>query len=158
MWWSEEQWAALADPVECGMCADAHLDENEHSLLVTSTAATHVRIARNQAHRGYCLVILRDHVTDLGDLNADQLGVFWQDVQRAGRAITAVFAPRKIDYLVMGHRMPHLHCHVFPQHSENDPKRNVDISDGPVLPSLQSIREDAQALRRAWTAQSDAVL
>ena len=140
------------------MCADAHLGENPHSVLVTSTTATHVRISRNQAHRGYCLVILRDHITDLADLTPEQLNAFWADVQRAGRAIGAVFEPRKIDYLVMGHRMPHLHCHVFPQHSGDDPRRNVDISDGPVLASLPSIREDTLALRRAWDAASAALL
>lgn len=71
-------------------------------------------------------------------------------MQRAGHAVAAVFEPRKIDYLVMGHRMPHLHCHVLPQHSADDPTRNADISDGPVLASRESIREDARALRVAW--------
>lgn len=153
MWWSENEWAALTDPLVCGMCADAHLAENEHSVLVASTTTTHVRIARNQAHRGYCIVILREHVTDLGDLSAEQLSAFWSDVQRAGRAIQTVFEPRKIDYLVMGHRMPHLHCHVFPQHSSDDPKRNVDISDGPDHWSPLAIRADAQALRHSWDRQ-----
>lgn len=150
VWWSEEEWAALIDPVECGMCADAHLDENPHSVLVASTETAHIRIARNQSHRGYCLVILRDHVTDIGDLTSEQLNGFWSDVQRAGRAITTVFAPRKIDYLVMGHRMPHLHCHLLPQHSTDDPLRNVDISDGPEFSSSRALHDDARALRDTW--------
>lgn len=157
MWWSENEWTALTDPLTCGMCADAHLDENEHSILVASTATTHVRIARNQTHRGYCIVILREHVTDLGDLSPKQLSAFWADAQRAGRAIQAVFEPRKIDYLVMGHRMPHLHCHVFPQHSSDDPKRNVDISDGPDHRSPLALREDARALRHSWNEQPSSV-
>lgn len=150
VWWSDEEWAELVDPVTCGMCANAHLDLNEHSALVASTATTHLRISYNQAHPGYCLVILREHITDLGDLPADQLNAFWADVQRAGRAITTVFEPRKIDYLVMGHRMPHLHCHVFPQHAADDPKRNVDIADGPLHLPAQAIREAAHKLRTAW--------
>lgn len=144
------EWAALTDPVGCGMCADAHVDENEHSLLVASTATTHVRFARNQAHPGYCLVILREHVTDLGDLAPDQFTRFWTDVQRAGNMIASVYEPQKIDYLVMGHRMPHLHCHVFPQHSTDDPRRNVDISDGPVFLSPDVTLREVQSLRRAW--------
>lgn len=152
MWWSDEEWSALADADSCGMCADAHLDENDHSLLVVSTPITHVRLARNQAHRGYALVILRDHVTDLGDLVPEQLLGFWTDVQRAGRAITAAFGPKKIDYLVMGHRTPHLHCHLLPQHAEDDPLRNVDISDGPVFPSIEALRADAVALRSGWAS------
>ncbi|KNY07462.1 hypothetical protein AKH00_04110 [Microbacterium sp. GCS4] len=132
------------------MCADAHVDENPHSLLVASTVTTHLRMARNQAHRGYCIVILRDHLTDLAELRPDQLSSFWSDVQRAGRAIGATFDPRKIDYLVMGHRMPHLHCHLLPQHVGDDPLRNVDISDGPELPPLAALRRDVRSLRARW--------
>ncbi|MFJ4998912.1 HIT family protein [Microbacterium sp. NPDC088619] len=154
MWWSDHEWAELADPELCGMCADAHLPENEHSILVASTEATHIRLVRNQAHPGYTVVILREHVTDLGLLDAGQLSAFWRDVQRAGRAVGKAFDPRKINYLVMGHRAPHLHCHVFPQHLEDDPLRNVDISDGPAYLPDAEIDASASALRKAWQASA----
>ena len=123
MWWSDGEWAALHDSETCAMCADSGTAENAHSLLVAETKTSRVRLSRNQEHRGYCIVILRDHRTDLTHLSADELAGFWLDVQRAGMAIDHVFEPRKIDYLVMGHRMPHLHCHVFPQHAHDDPMR-----------------------------------
>lgn len=94
---------------------------------------------------------MRGHVTDVADLNPDALAAFWADVQRAGRAIASVVAPRKIDYLVMGHRMPHLHCHVFPQHADDDPRRNVDISDGPVHLATEELEKRADRLRAAWS-------
>lgn len=150
MWWSDDEWSEMTDAHSCGMCADMHLDENEHSLLIASTSATYTRIARNQAHPGYSLVIYREHITDLADLTPEQLFGFWSDVQRAGRAIAATFQPRKIDYLVMGHRMPHLHCHVLPQHADDDPTRNVDISDGPELRPIDLLRDDARLLRGVW--------
>lgn len=152
VWWSDAEWAMLSDERTCGMCADAHLDENQHSLRVASTATTHVRLVRNQAHPGYCVVILRAHETDLAELGQADLTAFWTDVQRAGRAIATVVEPCKIDYFVMGHRMPHLHCHVFPQHTRDDPRRNVDISDGPKFPSPAELRERALLLRNAWLA------
>lgn len=155
MWWTDDEWEHLHDPADCGMCADAHLAENDHSVLIASTTTTHIRLARNQAHPGYCLVILREHLTDLSLLPATQLAAFWSDVQRAGRAIGAVYEPRKIDYLVMGHRMPHLHCHVFPQHRHDDPKRNVDISDGPVTLSPPLLKEAADRLRASLCGQAD---
>lgn len=134
------------------MCADAHLEENEHGLLIASTEMTRVRLARNQAHAGYSVVVLREHVTDLALLSAEQLSAFWTDVQRVGRAIGSTCNPRKIDYLVMGHRMPHLHCHVFPQHATDDPTRNVDISDGPVLLSPDALQHRVLSIRAGWTA------
>ncbi|WP_223626992.1 HIT family protein [Microbacterium sp. EST19A] len=113
---------------------------------------THTRLVRNQAHPGYSVVILREHATDMGELDSEQLSRFWSDVQRAGGAITTVFAPRKIDYLVMGHRMPHLHCHLLPQHPNDDPLRNVDISDGPSFLTAQELQQDLRALRAEWGA------
>lgn len=148
MWWTDDQWEALTNPHACGMCADAHLSENEHSILIASTPTVHIRLARNQAHPGYCVVILREHITDLADLDPEGLRGFWADVQRAGRAITAAFGPRKIDYLVMGHRMPHLHCHLLPQHDADDPLRNVDISDGPVFADDGDLHRGVASLRR----------
>lgn len=132
------------------MCADAHLEANPHSILVSSTPTSHVRLARNQAHPGYSLVILRTHETALTALDAGTLAAFWSDVQRIGRAIEQVYAPAKVDYLVMGHRMPHLHCHVFPQHRGDDPLRNVDISDGPVFLDLADMTAAVARLRQAW--------
>lgn len=96
------------------------------------------------------MVIFREHVTDLAQHDASEISAFWSDVQRSGPAVGVAFAPRKIDYLVMGHRAPHLHCHVLPQHREDDPLRNVDISDGPVhLPSF-GMDDAVAALRNAW--------
>jgi len=149
-WWSDEEWAVLNAADGCGMCADAHLHSNPHSILIASTDTTHLRLARNQAHAGYGLVILREHHTDLADLAPGQLAAFWRDVQRAGRAIGAALEPRKIDYLVMGHRMPHLHCHLLPQHAGDDPTRNVDISDGPVFLDRDALTARADTIRRLW--------
>ena len=64
------------------------------------------------------------------------------------------FDPRKINYLVMGHRAPHLHCHVFLQHLADDPLQNVDISDGPVHLPDSDMTQSVGALREAWHASA----
>jgi diadenosine tetraphosphate (Ap4A) HIT family hydrolase len=130
------------------------LQVNDHSIRVVTTATSYIRLARNQTHPGYCLVILREHVPDMGDLPPHQLARFWGDVQRLGRAINEAFEPRKFDYMVMGHRMPHLHCHVFPQHAGDDPLRNVDIADGRTFLPTEAIKTSLASLRRAWDASA----
>ncbi|MFB7252371.1 HIT family protein [Microbacterium sp. NPDC056234] len=132
------------------MCADADLPANDHSALVATTGTSHVRLARNQHHAGYSLVILREHVVDMAELPLDQLASFWRDVQRAARAIDEVFRSKKIDYLVMGHRMPHLHCHLLPQHATDDPLRNVNIAGGPTHLPPDAFHDAVTALQRAW--------
>lgn len=150
MWWSDDEWEALTAAEQCGMCADAHLPTNEHSALIATTSTSHVRLARNQHHAGYSLVILREHVIDMSELPPDQLARFWVDVQRAARVINGVFRSQKIDYLVMGHRMPHLHCHLLPQHATDDPLRNVNIADGPTYLSPEAFDATIAALQRMW--------
>ncbi|AXL12420.1 HIT family protein [Microbacterium foliorum] len=152
MWWSEDEWAALAAAEQCGMCADAHLPANDHSALIATTETSHVRLARNQHHAGYCLVILREHVVDMSELSPAQLSAFWADVQRAGRAIDEVLRSKRIDYLVMGHRMPHLHCHLLPQHATDDPLRTVNIADGPTYLAPDAFDTALAALQRAWAS------
>jgi diadenosine tetraphosphate (Ap4A) HIT family hydrolase len=136
------------------MCADAHLPSNDHSVLVAASETSYVRLARNQAHPGYCLVILRAHVTDMTELSPATLSSFWEDVQRAATAIDHVYRAKKIDYLVMGHRMPHLHCHLLPQHRADDPARPVDIADGPAYLSPSELDAAAATLASAWNSAS----
>jgi diadenosine tetraphosphate (Ap4A) HIT family hydrolase len=150
MWWSDDEWSALTAAEQCGMCADAHLPTNGYSALIATTGTSHVRLARNQHHAGYSLVILREHVVDMSELPPDQLAGFWADVQRAARVIGEVFQAKKIDYLVMGHRMPLLHCHLLPQHATDDPLRNVDIADGPTYLSPDAFGAAVAALQRGW--------
>ncbi len=157
MWWSEREWQALTSPERCGMCADAHMESNEHSVLVAATGTSFVRFARNQHHAGYSLVILREHIVDMAELPVTQLAQFWVDVQRAARVIDRVFEPKKIDYLVMGHRMPHLHCHLLPQHEADDPLRNVNIADGPTYLPAGRLASAAMAMQEAWRSREGAL-
>jgi diadenosine tetraphosphate (Ap4A) HIT family hydrolase len=88
------------------MCADASLPTNAGSELVAELPWSYLRLVHNQTHAGYCVVVLKQHLPELDDP-----------------------AP---DYLVMGHRVPHLHCHVYPQYEDDDPLYNVNIGDGDV--------------------------
>lgn len=49
-----------------------------------------------------------------------------------GRAISDLFQPVKLANLSMGFRMPHVHCHVYPQYQQDDPLRLIDISEGDI--------------------------
>jgi diadenosine tetraphosphate (Ap4A) HIT family hydrolase len=142
-WWTESEWAAMRTGRDCPMCVDAHLPDNPHSTLITTTRTSFVRLAINQSKPGYCIVVLRQHICELHELGPVELAGFWEDVAAVGRAISSLFTPVKIDNLVMGHRCPHLHCHVYPQYREDDPFGPVDISAG--LVRLTAARQDQRA-------------
>lgn len=129
-WWAEPTWAAMRAGKDCPMCADAHLPANPHSTLITTMSTTFVRLAVNQTKPGYCIVVFNRHAPELHDLQPGELAAFWSDVAAVGLAVSTIFQPVKIDNLVMGHRCPHLHCHVYPQYRYDDPLALVDISAG----------------------------
>lgn len=147
-WWTENEWRDMLRGHDCPMCADMRLASNDHSDLIAPLTASVARLHRNQTKRGYVVVILNQHVCEFHDLDAKTRAEFWNDVSAVGRAVTTAFAPVKLDYLVMGHRCPHLHCHVYPQYPDDDPFAEVDISAGLTRLSLQEQAGRVEILRQ----------
>lgn len=145
-WWSEDIWARMVSGADCGLCSDAAEPVNLHSVLVTELPSSYVRLVRNQTQAGYCVVILKQHVSEIHHLELPALTAFWADVAVTSRAIADMFDPVKLDHLSMGHRCPHLHCHIYPQYRQNDPFHNVDISAGEVRPSEDALTARATLL------------
>jgi diadenosine tetraphosphate (Ap4A) HIT family hydrolase len=146
-WWPRDKWVEMRSGTDCPMCADAHLPSNPASDLITKLSTSYARLARNQTAAGYCVVILNRHAAELHELEAGELAGFWSDVARVGAAIHAEFSPVKLDYLVMGHRAPHIHCHVYPQYEDDDPFLNVDISRGESILGGAEQEDRLRALR-----------
>ena len=137
-WWPAEQWERMKAGVDCALCADAHLPVNEHGELIAELPGSYARLSYNQTQAGYAVVILKRHAPELHDLTPEELRLFWADVAAVGRTVEALFSPTKIDSLVMGHLCPHVHCHVYPQHWDDDPH-------GQLNPQVGDVRLDAGA-------------
>jgi len=128
------------------MCEDAHLASNPHSDLLAETSWSFVRLCRNQTKAGYTLVIAKRHAAELHDLAEEERCGFWNDVARVGLVLTEMFEPVKLANLSMGFRVPHYHCHVYPQYDDDDPFRLIDVTEG-----------DARLDAAAWTARVEAM-
>lgn len=145
-WWPETTWRAMRAGVDCPMCADAHLPSNPFGILVTELPATYVRLHRNQTRPGYCVVIAKEHVPEVHEFDDETLVAFWRDAADVGRAIEQVFSPVKLDSLIMGHRCPHVHCHLYPLYPSDDPYKPVDIGEGDRFLSDDELLPHAQRL------------
>jgi diadenosine tetraphosphate (Ap4A) HIT family hydrolase len=154
-WWPPEVWERMTSGRDCPMCVDAALPENEHSDLVCERPFSYVRLHRNQTQPGYCVVIAKVHVAELHQMDPASLAGFWSDVAVVGRAVSDLFHPVKIDNLVMGHRCPHVHCHVYPQYPTDDPFQLVDISAGEVRSSDAERRKRLAEIRARIEGFSD---
>jgi len=152
-WWSNAEWQQMKSDEGCPMCVDGSLVTNEHSDLIAELPFSFARLHRNQAQAGYCVVILKGHATELHELDHTRLAGFWYDVAAVGRAVTEIFQPVKIDSLVMGHRCPHLHCHVYPQYASDDPLKVVDISAGSSRLRSEQRQDRISQLRKSIQGQ-----
>jgi len=131
-WWPADQWTSMKQGKECAMCTDAHLPRNPFSDLVTETPWSFVRLHRNQTRAGYSIVIAKRHVPEIHHLSDEEVCGFWLDVAAVGRVVSDLFAPVKLANLSMGFRVPHVHCHVYPQYEDDDPFRLIDVTHGNV--------------------------
>lgn len=146
-WWPPEQWESMVAGVDCAMCADAHVPVNPHGELIAELPGSYARLCRNQTKAGYTAVIAKRHAAELFALDADELRLFWADVAEVARAVFHLFAPVKIDYLVMGHLCPHVHCHVYPQYRDDDPHGLLNPQDGDIRLSEPAWAERVRRMR-----------
>jgi diadenosine tetraphosphate (Ap4A) HIT family hydrolase len=139
----------------CAMCADSPLPRNEHGDLLVETASSYIRLSRNQTQAGYCVVIAKRHAPEMHHLTADERVGFWNDVSITGEAISTIFQPVKLAQLCMGFRMPHFHCHIYPQYETDDPFGLLNPQDGDVRLEraewdnrVERIRAELEVLQR----------
>jgi diadenosine tetraphosphate (Ap4A) HIT family hydrolase len=90
------------------MCADAHLDENPFSFKVADLEWSYVRFPKNQSMRGWTIVVLKRHASELFELDDRELCGFWKEVAHVAAALNRIHRPAKLDYGVFGHHIPHV--------------------------------------------------
>jgi diadenosine tetraphosphate (Ap4A) HIT family hydrolase len=150
-WWPEDEWARMLRGDDCAMCADSALRQNPHGDLLVETEWSFIRLCTNQTQAGYSVVISKRHAAELHDLTPPELGGFWTDVADLGQAIDSLFQPVKLANLSMGFRMPHVHCHVYPQYQRDDPFKLINPQDGEVRLAQAAWDERVQLVRHAFT-------
>lgn len=73
-----------------------------------------------QRYTGYCVLVSREHATELSQLSANR-GAFLAEMALLAEAIENCFRPHKLNYELLGNQVPHLHWHIFPR-SADDPE------------------------------------
>ncbi|MBI4818646.1 MAG: HIT family protein [Deltaproteobacteria bacterium] len=67
------------------------------------------------AYPGYCRVILRAHVAEMSDLDADLRHRLMITVFAVEEVLREVVGPDKVNLASLGNLVPHLHWHVIPR-------------------------------------------
>ena len=154
-----DDWEQRMRGAGCAMCAQGRPDENEFGIRVYRSDTSDAYLQKVDAgQRGYTIVIWRGrHVAEPTELSDSEAGEYWADVLRVARAIEVHYTPAKLNLMMLGNSLPHLHTHVVPRYVDDrdpgHPPRFMDADQRlPPLPDAE-LRRDAAKLRELMEGQ-----
>ncbi len=102
------------------MCANLGADVRPGGLRIFDGAWSDAYLGRWPVRPGYAYVIWKGrHVVEPTVLTAEEATGFWTEVMHVARAIEGRYRPRKLNYLILGNSIPHLHVHLVPRHDDD---------------------------------------
>jgi len=96
------------------------------SDFVAELPHSYVILGDEQYYRGYCVLLARDHVTELYLMPADEVSAMINEVRLVAEAIAAITYPWKMNYSCLGNQEPHVHWHLHPRYETDN------LRHGPV--------------------------
>jgi diadenosine tetraphosphate (Ap4A) HIT family hydrolase len=132
---------ALAPP--CPFCEKlTRLHELPDEDVVWQLPHSVVFLGPWQFYDGYCLIVARQHATELSQLGHAERCAFLDEMCLVARAIEQSLHPHKLNYELLGNQVPHLHWHVFPRSAADSDAQK------PVWLALERADHDPAERRR----------
>jgi diadenosine tetraphosphate (Ap4A) HIT family hydrolase len=111
--------------MECSACArGAQIADGTNPDFIVTLSESHVTLADEQAYRGYCILLLKDHHEHLDALPLERQRRLWDDVGRVAAALRRVLEPVRLNYACLGNFVTHVHWHVIPRYADDPEPRN----------------------------------
>src|SRR5262249_15051622 len=113
--------------VLCPLCeALKDIQAGRHPALLAELTRSWAVLGNEQGCRGWCVLILKDHIEHLDHLSPSDQAALFEDVARMARAIRRAFpdsgtggGPPRINYECLGNQVAHVHWHVIPRHADD---------------------------------------
>ena len=123
---------------------------DKFGIYVCDLSVSTLVLFREQSHPGRCIVAYKDHVSEIVDISDDERNAFFEDVNRAAKAIHAVFAPDKLNYGAYGDTGCHLHVHLVPKYRDGFEWGGVfEMNPGKVALTEAEYADMAEKLKKA---------
>ncbi len=133
----------------CAYCMRGELLD-KFGIYVCDLSVSTLVLFREQSHPGRCIVAYRDHVSEIVDISDDERNAFFEDVNRAAKAIHAVFSPDKLNYGAYGDTGCHLHMHLVPKYRDGFEWGGVfEMNPGKVTLTEAEYADMAEKLKKA---------
>ena len=138
----------MKDP-NCGYCMRGELLE-KFGIYVCDLSVSTLILFKEQSHPGRCIVAYKDHVSEIVDISDAERDAFFADVNRAAKAIHAVFHPDKLNYGAYGDTGRHLHVHLVPKYKDGFEWGGVfEMNPGKVFRSDAEYAEIIEKIKAA---------
>ena len=85
----------------CGYCMRGELLD-KFGILICELSVSSLILFKEQSHPGRCIVAYKDHVSEIVNISKAERDAFFDDVDRAAKAIHAAFHPDKLNYGAYG--------------------------------------------------------
>jgi diadenosine tetraphosphate (Ap4A) HIT family hydrolase len=141
--WSKEFYAWRAGE-NCPSCAEGRPEATPFGVRYFAGELCDAYVVRADIQRGLTIAVFRGrHVVEPTELSEGEAATHGREVLRVGRAFETAFAPVKLNYVVLGNSVPHLHTHIVPRYAD-DPRPGWPFPfPDPDPPSMPEDRLDA---------------
>ncbi|HIW21336.1 MAG TPA: HIT family protein [Candidatus Dorea intestinavium] len=103
----------------CGYCVGGEALA-KFGIPICELKVSSLILFKEQSKPGRCIVAFNRHVGEMVDLSEEERRDFFEDVNKAAKAIHKVFQPDKLNYGAYGDTGSHLHFHLVPKYAGED--------------------------------------
>src|SRR5947208_1451687 len=120
-----EDWEQRIAGLGCAVCAEGRPEQSDGRLRVYRGDVLDAYLNRDDAAVGYTVAFWRgQHVAEATQLDVAAAAAYWRELLHVCRGIEQVFRPAKLNLLMLGNSVPHLHTHIVPRYvTDPDPGR-----------------------------------
>ena len=105
---------------DCPVCGEGRPDEADGRLRIYTGQVTDAYLNRDDAARGYTVAFWRGrHVAEPTELSDEEASQFWRELLLVSRALERHYQPMKLNVLLLGNVVPHLHAHIVPRYRDD---------------------------------------
>jgi diadenosine tetraphosphate (Ap4A) HIT family hydrolase len=146
-------------PERCEICERIARFDASNPYLIAELSTGYAVLADNQHIPGYTIFVSKTCAPELHDLPPAVRTSFLEEMALVAEAVFRAFAPRKLNYELLGNSVSHLHWHLFPRyHDDPNPQwpvwNNQAFLDAPRRTPIERERlaELAGKVRNALAA------
>jgi len=104
----------------CPACSRQWPDEAQRIVDCGSSIAY---LHDDQFFPGWTFLVLKQHATELWQLDAAERATLMEEVTRVARAVGTAFGALKMNYELLGNQIAHIHWHLIPRGADDPAPR-----------------------------------